>query len=169
MSDLAIGGFCAYYSFVSTSFRHTIQNLPSSIIVFIYVLGFYFALYGNYIFSNDFNIIFLRLFNTFFYGFIILEQNFAKNSFIKLGYFKYLSNLGKYNYGLYLLYPIGIQIVIILFKTLKISSNGFPIGISQTFIYAGIAFCFSLLMSIVSYHYFEMHFLKLKDKFTTLK
>ena len=169
MSNLAVGGLLAYYSLKSSAFLHTITHLKKWQIILIYIFGFSIMFYGNYIYPSVYDTIFMPVLSAAFFGFIILEQNFSQNSLFKYGRLKYLSVLGKYTYGLYLLHPIGIQVMIIIFKLLKITSNGFPVGFTQTIIYSTGAFIISLIISYLSYHYLETYFLKLKEKFTTEK
>jgi peptidoglycan/LPS O-acetylase OafA/YrhL len=94
-------------------------------------------------------------------GFIILEQTFANNSFFKFANLKRVSYLGKYTYGMYCLQFVGILIVL---KTAKII--GFSDSLSKVMLIDPI---FSLLVVIglayLSYHVFEKHFLKFKEKF----
>jgi peptidoglycan/LPS O-acetylase OafA/YrhL len=98
---------------------------------------------------------------SFIGGFIILEQTFANNSFFKFANLKRMSSLGKYTYGMYCLQFVGILIVL---KTAKI------IGISDSFskvmlIDPIISLLVIIGLAYVSYHLFEKHFLKLKEKF----
>ncbi len=167
MSYLAVGGLFAYYSLKSAKFLQVITHLKKWLIILIYVLGLSIMFYGNYIYPSIYDVVFMPILSALFFGFIILEQNFAQNSLFKYGRLKYLSILGKYTYGLYLLHPIAIQVMIIIYKLLKITPDGFPIGLLQTIIYSMGAFLISLIISWLSYYYLEIYFLKLKDKFTT--
>jgi peptidoglycan/LPS O-acetylase OafA/YrhL len=167
MSNLAVGGLFAYYSLNSSLFLRTITQMKKWLIILIYVFGLSIMFYGNYIYPSIYDVVFMPILSALFFGFIILEQNFAQNSLFKYGRLKYLSILGKYTYGLYLLHPIAIQVMIITYKLLKITPDGFPIGLPQTIIYSTGAFAISLIISWLSYHYLEIYFLKLKDKFTT--
>ncbi len=164
MSNLVVGGLLAYYSIKSELFLQIITHMKKWLIILIYILGFSITFYGNYIYPSFYDIIFMPILGALFFGFIILEQNFSQNSLFKYGRLKYLSILGKYTYGLYLLHPIAIQVMIIIYKLLKITSNGFPVGFTQTIIYSSGAFVISLIISYLNYHYLETYFLKLKDK-----
>lgn len=165
MGDLSLGGLFAYYSIKSNRFLSTITNLPKLAVIGIYIFGFSLLLYGNYFYPTKFDLVYLRLIYTLFFGFIILEQNFARNSFVKFGRFKAVSRLGKYTYGLYLLHPIGIQASIIIYNKFNISQDQLVFALG----YSLVAFIISMVISYLSYHYFEAYFLKIKKRYSGLK
>lgn len=161
MSDLAIGALGAYLCGID-KFLSFISNLKKGYILAIYILFFvvfFFReqlLYSNYYFS-----IFDRVFIAAIILMIILEQNFSKNSFFKMSNFKSISKLGTISYGLYCLHFIGILIAIQVSKTLHINDNLWIVIILETI----TAFIISVIISKLSFKYFESPFLKLKDKF----
>ena len=95
----------------------------------------------------------------FFFSYVILEQNYSQNSFLKIGKFKFLNWLGKISYGLYLYHMIAIYLVLNLIPNIK---NIFPIQILVTIL-------ITILMSELSYKYFESYFIKIKQKFSSIK
>jgi peptidoglycan/LPS O-acetylase OafA/YrhL len=78
-----------------------------------------------------------------------------------MGNFKGITKWGKYTYGLYCLHPIAISMVIILLQKLGMLQSYWQLPV----IVMPLALVFSLLMSYVSYQYFEKFFLRLKEKF----
>ena len=87
-----------------------------------------------------------------FFGFVIVEQNFSKNSFFKIGNFALLNWLGKISYGLYLTHMIAINIVIGLFTK----------NADFVLLKGLLSILLTILISYFSYNYFEKHFLSLK-------
>ena len=163
MSDLALGGGCAYLALYNEYFMRFFTNLRKPIIISIYVLGYAALLYPEYLLSPlPYSSVYLRFIYACFFAFIILEQNYSNNSFFKYGKLTKLSQAGKYTYSMYMLHPIGIQVSVVLFKILHISNtDSFMYGI----IYVVLALFVSLLLSYLSYRYVESYFLKLKDKY----
>lgn len=94
-----------------------------------------------------------------FFGFVIVEQNYSSNSFFKIGSFRVLNWLGKISYGLYLTHMIALYVVLSVFPqdpayvTLKVLS----------------VVSITVLISHVSYYYYESFFLSLKNKFSIVK
>ncbi len=164
MGDLALGGLCAYYAIYSAKFVDFWKNLPKIAIIIGYIIGFLLLAYNDYMsYFMPYNIIYYRFLTTCFFAFIILEQNYSQYSILKYKKLKILSYCGKYTYSMYMLHPIGIQVSIILYKSMHIdNTTSFLYGI----IYVIIAFVSACIMSYISYHYYELYFLKLKDKFT---
>lgn len=162
MGDLIIGALLAYYSFYSTSFVSIVQKLSKNTLFFVYLMGFALLLYGNYHFSDQQSLITYRIPYTLFFAFVIAEQNFAQNSIIKYHRFKTISNWGQYTYGLYLLHPIAIQVLIIAYRVLHLNNT----TLIENIFYVVGSFALSLIMSYLSYHYFESYFLRLKKRFT---
>lgn len=77
-----------------------------------------------------------------------------------------LQSLGKYTYGMYLYHPMMIMFSKITFDKLHLNyySNAY-ISIAM----AGLAFVATIIISVVSYNYYERFFLELKKKFTFIK
>ena len=163
-SDLAIGGFFAYLSINSETFQQFFKQIKKYQIALVYVLGLSTLMYGNFIYPNKYDIVYMRIISTTFFAFIITEQNYSEHSIYKLGKIKFVTQLGKYTYGLYLIHPIGIQAVaIILYKILKLNET----QTTTQLIYICSALIVSIIIGFISYTYYETPFLKLKNKFET--
>lgn len=162
MSDLAIGASSAWLILSSNRFKNHIVNLPRFIITFIYLgfIGFYFFRdeFVNYIpFTHTIE----RLLISLLIAYIILEQTFSKKSLIKMGKFKRLNKLGQISYGLYCLHFVGILIALTITKVLNLNQELWQVLLLET----ALALLFSIVISRISYRYFEQPFLKLKQKF----
>jgi len=94
-----------------------------------------------------------------FFGFVIVEQNYSANSFFKIGSFRILNWLGKISYGLYLTHMIAIYIVL----------HVFPQEAGYVLLKIFSAVVITVLISHVSYYYFESFFLSMKNKFSIVK
>jgi peptidoglycan/LPS O-acetylase OafA/YrhL len=169
MSDLAIGSLVAYYCMYNTRVITIISDLPKKIIIFIYSLFIlYIPLHGfSHIFGERvFEIYhpFESLLFSFFFSFIIVEQNFCKNSFFKFGTIKSFSNLGKISYGLYSYHAIMLLLAYII--------TDLPFLKEVPLIHYTIRIIISLFLTIffckLSYKYFEKPFLKIKQKFSKI-
>ncbi|AYB31652.1 acyltransferase family protein [Chryseolinea soli] len=154
MSDLAVGGLLGYLSYYNKTFVTRMEQMPRWVVCVIYASGFLLLMYGTH--TVDSTVVSL------FFGFVIVDQNFAKRSFYKFGDHKLLSSLGKYSYSLYLLHPIGIQASILIFRFSKLDPlAGFFYGV----LYALIALIASMALSMLSYRFIESYFLNLRKKF----
>jgi peptidoglycan/LPS O-acetylase OafA/YrhL len=164
-SDLAIGGLFAYFSLYSRKFALQLNKLSKLTIIIFYVIGTIWILYGDKVMNELLYTFFGRIFNAIFFAFIIVEQNYSCNSFYKLSRFKFLTNWGKYTYGLYLIHPISILLFDIALRLLHIQyKNSFILVLLVAF--GGLFF--SGLLSYLSYNYYEKSFLKLKDRFSII-
>ncbi len=161
IGDMALGGLAAYACSSSTSFFNFIVNMRRGFIIVIYCIIVLIILFENYIFSYSLPIVFERLVLGSLFAFIIVEQNFSKNSFFKFSRFRVISNLGIYTYGLYCLHFFGILIVEKLVDKFEIPVN----TLLASIISALIALLMTIMLSYFSYHLFEKWFLRLKEKF----
>jgi peptidoglycan/LPS O-acetylase OafA/YrhL len=95
-----------------------------------------------------------RTLHALFFAFIILDQSFNKRDILKWlpTWFSYL---GQISYGLYLLHPIALFLIyLFLPASLRIFWIQFPLVVVLT-----------IVLSALSYHFFESNFLRLKQKF----
>jgi peptidoglycan/LPS O-acetylase OafA/YrhL len=167
-ADLAIGGLCAYYAFNYKKFTLFFVNLRKNAIISLYFLGFLWLFFiPDLSKKNDVLLFFSRFINTLFFAFIILEQNYAQQSFYKFSNLKTLTFWGKYTYGLYLLHNIVLLFIFIALgpKLLNINYEAYFL---PNFMVCLVGLVMSMVISYVSYEYFEKRFLTLKERFSTI-
>jgi peptidoglycan/LPS O-acetylase OafA/YrhL len=99
IGDMALGGLFAYLVSYENKFKSFITNMSRPAIIMIYVLTLVFTLFKDNIFVPGVAVVFERLIIASLFGLIILEQNYAKNSFYKMGRLKTISSLGVFTYG----------------------------------------------------------------------
>lgn len=162
MNDLAVGALGAWLCIASARFKAAITAMPKFVIGIIYLsLAAVFFFRQQLFFEHHFSYLIDRLVIAIIMLLVILEQNYATNSFFKLSRLKRISNLGTISYGLYCLHFIGILITIQITDRLHLNDNIAEIVIIQT----TLSFAFTILISKLSYRYLESPFLKLKNRF----
>jgi peptidoglycan/LPS O-acetylase OafA/YrhL len=163
--DLALGGWAAYLSFTSVPFLSFFKQQKNTTRALFYVSGIV-SLYLLQLTDNGYIEALGRMIQTAFFCYIILDQNFAAQTKGKLMQNRFLSFWGKYTYGLYLWHAFVLMIVTIgLTKILHFSLTSPLVHVCI----AAIGLVLSLLVSYFSYHWYEMYFLKLKEKFAFIK
>jgi peptidoglycan/LPS O-acetylase OafA/YrhL len=161
IGDLTIGAIGAYLC-RQEKFRTSIENLSRTSIIAIYCLFFVlFFFREELLYSNYYIKIFERSFIACVMLLIILEQNFSKNSFYKMSNMKGISKLGVISYGLYCLHFIGILITVTLSKKIHLNENIWGVLLIET----SVALIITIIISRLSYRYFETPFLKIKERF----
>lgn len=161
IGDMALGALLAYSCSFPNKFKLFITNLGKIPIALIYIGTLLVTLLKDYIFPPGIPVIFERLVIGFFFGLIILEQNFSVNSLFKMGNSKLMSRLGIYTYGLYCLHLLGMYLAVKLVTMLKWNEQ----SVAVAFFSCAIALLISIGVSLASFHLFEKWFLKLKDRF----
>jgi len=161
ISDMAIGGLGAYLTIANKKFLKKIENSNRIFNLIPYLAVIIFLLYRHELFSTTFLAIVRRVIVSFFFAWIILEQNFCKNSLFKISRLRTITKLGKYTYGLYCLHTIAILIVISILQKLGLNKHSWQIWLLQL----PLGMLLSIVISYFSFTYFESFFLKLKDRF----
>lgn len=165
MSDLAVGGLLAYSAVYQTSLLRWLQNCPRYVIVAVYVILFAaICWFREWSALNVTLLVSERLLLSLGFAFVIGEQCFAQNSFVKLGRWKSLSRVGLISYGLYCLHLFLIVVAQKLNQALHLQT------LSPLLFYTELLLVLagSLLVSALSYRYFEQPVLKLKARYMTL-
>jgi peptidoglycan/LPS O-acetylase OafA/YrhL len=164
IGDMTIGASGAWLIQMSIRFKNYIKGLSKVQISLIYIVALFLFLYREKILSILFvTRIFERFFIAVVFIMIILEQTFSRNSLFKLSKFKTISNLGNITYGLYCLHFIGILIAIKLTAALSLNIYLWQV----VFIEPILSLAITIIISKISFHYFELPFLKLKAKFSS--
>lgn len=153
VDNMAIGGFFAVLLFINSHdlllklFNNQIIFLLALLFIFInFLFGMYYPYINNIIYSGC-------------YGIIIL--NFAANNRIKISFEnKTLNSLGNISYGLYMLHPLAIVLVIKIGLKYSILTNYFlyPTSLILT-----------IFLSYLVYYCYESFFLRFKSNFTIVK
>lgn len=154
--DLVAGAllafFCVYYP---NPIQWIFDKIAPSFITIIYLLGMA-VVAGKFQLTRHipfYDLIF-RTIHAVIFSFIILDQGFNKRSPLPCANIPLISYFGKISYGLYLLHPVSIFVVKLWLFPLAPSWSILPIVI-----------ILSLLISALSYQFFENYFLKLKLKY----
>ena len=150
ISSLALGSLAAYFVVEKKSIVNLFHNkwLYRATITFLCVLVFFgveFKFIHYEIYSLLFTIIILYLGTSYQ----------SKNSVLESNFFKYL---GKISYGIYMYHPICIVLSINVLLQLDLLNN-FNLYISTLLM--------TIVISSISYEYFESKFLKLKKNYMT--
>jgi len=166
ITDMAVGGIGAYLVIYNARFFKTIEDLPKSGLFIVYVLCLSFICFQQQLFySTKVMLVLQRIIMSSVFIIVILEQNFCKNSIFKTGNFKLISKLGKYTYGLYCFHVIGILVSITVLNKLSLNNYGWQMWLLEL----PFSLTITIVLSYLSYHYFESPFLKLKDRFAVIK
>ena len=164
IADMAIGGLGAFMILFNSRFLSKIINLPKSIIIIPYIFILMFIVFKYEIFQSEAMFILKRIVMASFFILIIMEQNYSRNSFFKVGTWKTVTWLGKYTYGLYCLHEIGILICLTLLRKFSLNQYSWQMW----FLEIPISMFFSIALSWLSYTYYESWFLKKKLKFSII-
>lgn len=149
---MILGAIGAYFTYF---------QLNSKLVQLIFHKGFQVFLYGTLILMLSFGV-YLPGVNQEIYAliFTLIIMNLAKNPDSILSLENPVFNyLGKISYGMYMYHTIAVVIGV------KISHS---FG-NSNFVSYPISYILTIIMSGLSYQYFEKPFLKIKDKFTTVK
>jgi len=162
ISDMAIGGLGATLIIQSKKFASAVANLSKKAITGLYVFALLMYIFHKSISSMTEG--FDRYIMAAIFAMIILEQCYAKYSFFKLGRYSFISNTGKYTYGLYCLHMIAILITAVLLKKVGLYSSVWAL----TFVQLPISFALSYAIAWISFHFFEKKILNYKDRFAVI-
>lgn len=165
ISDMTVGGVLATLINYQPRFKDWVTNWSKRYIFCLYVLVAVLYFFRTPIFYiNNLTLPFEKLVISIIFGMVILEQNYARNSFFKMSKFKIISKLGRYTYGLYCLHMISLLVVATLLKKAGLNKNVFEV----IFLEGGLSLLLSIGMAYVSYHYYESWFLRFKNKFSRI-
>ena len=164
--DLGIGGLTAYLIKSSKKVRMAFENTSTKSHLVLFILSFWLVAWNACIFNFEYGPAIGRLFVSLSFAIIIASQALTKStSKLNLGSFSFANKWGRYTYGIYLLHPIVLTLLEVVCKIVHISiENVFVI-----FIKASLGLVLTLIISKLSYTYFESFFLRLKSKYEIVK
>lgn len=164
IGDMAIGSMGAWLVSQSAKFKSVFINLRSYHVGLIYLAFACVFFFKKELFDGFYIIRVLeRSLIACIILLIILEQCYSKNSLFKLSNFPVFSRLGVISYGLYCFHLIGILIAKTITQTLGFNTALWHVLLLDT----SLALIITIAISRVSYVYYEIPFLKLKERFST--
>jgi peptidoglycan/LPS O-acetylase OafA/YrhL len=158
---IGIGGFLASALRKDAQWVTYLKELSKNVNGFIYIAGGILVFGGYILFNHQIASIMVPVLTSAFYGYIIIEQTFGKNSFIQLKNQKILTYFGRMSYGLIVYQSLIGFLVLIAFESLEgnLSSNyTILLVILSTFVGSSIA-------ANISYKIFEKPMLRLRREF----
>jgi peptidoglycan/LPS O-acetylase OafA/YrhL len=166
ISDMTVGGIGAFLAINSTQFMNRLRSLGKVGVLFCYGGALLFFFFHQYIFYHSPLLIAVdRLVGSIFFLSVILVQNFSVQPLFQFRHLSRISKLGQYTYGLYCLHMIGLLAATIIIAKFKLDQS-----VSAVLIIGGsISLGLTLVMAYTSYQYFELPFLKLKDRLAFIK
>ncbi|MEO6882571.1 MAG: acyltransferase [Bacteroidia bacterium] len=161
MADFAIGSLFAISAFRKNKifvFLKSISKNYFSAIYFLLILNIFF--YDRF-YSNMWMIVFEKLIFSTLFALIIFDQSFRKKTLQKNNFSNVINYLGKISFGLYCYHGI----VITIFSKLAAEYNFENSSIAFFILKSVLIFAVTVIVSAISYEYFEKFFLQLKNKF----
>jgi peptidoglycan/LPS O-acetylase OafA/YrhL len=158
---MAIGGLAAFLALKDHFFEKFFLKIPKFWTLVFYIGTALLIIFWYQVFKLPELIVFRRVIMASCFAWIILEQNYNMKSYFKISNLRIISRLGKYTYALYCLHPIGISLTVAMLRAAGLNQHPWEI----LFLQIPVSLLLSVLLSYMSYHVFEKHFLKLKEKF----
>ena len=162
LGNFGIGALTAILAFKNQYFLNKLQSLKRNTILFFYLIIITFFILMPVLLEYDFFIVIQRVLFSIFFSFIILEQTYCDKSILKVSKIKYFNFFGKISYGLYCYHGIMLTIV------LQISGLLSQSLLNSLVIYPILIFVSTLIISHLSFRFYESKFLKIKSKFSFL-
>jgi peptidoglycan/LPS O-acetylase OafA/YrhL len=158
LPDILIGASLGYLFIINSKVLYLLKKMPKFLILFIYIIGFLFIFYKNFLFNGHFLLV-QKILLALFFTFIILDQISFKNSIFKVKNITGSSFLGKMSYGIYM-----YQLVVMFIIQKSINFSIFS-ATTSVIIFLILSVLFTFVLSYISYKWFEKPFLSLKSKF----
>jgi len=160
-APIGIGGYIAYAIRSEAKWVKYVKELSKNISTVIYVIGAFLVIGGYQLFSDQLISAFVPIFTGIFYGYIIIEQTFGKNSFFQLKNQKILTYLGRMSYGLIVYQSLVGFLVLIAFESLEGNMNS-----TYTVLLVFLSsFVGSVVAANISFKMFEKPMLRLRREF----
>jgi len=157
---LSVGAMFGYIHAVRTDVSNKLTNIPVRVFIFVPLVTLLLMKFGS---SIPINPVLITISLSILMGYIILYQiQCPSNVDLKRVYG--LEALGKYTYGLYLYHTVCNFLAYSLVRITHAYDN-LGYYCTDMFLRPITSLLLSIIISQLSYHYFESYFLKLKVKF----
>jgi len=163
--DLGIGGLLAFLIKSNEKIKRFFEGSGTFVHISFFMISFILIFWSDFLFSFNYGSAVGRFFISTSFALIISAQAMTKmESKLSLSNVTIASNLGKYTYGIYLIHPIAMTLVDVFARISKVPQNNFINLIALSI----VSFSLTLLLSKLSFKYYESLFLFYKRKFTVM-
>jgi peptidoglycan/LPS O-acetylase OafA/YrhL len=164
ISDMGVGGLCAYLAWKSPRFQAWFARRRRMEIAIFYVAGAAVLALNHFLIAGGLAAV-GRLAIAGVFAIIILEQNYSERSILKVSRLRFASAMGRYAYGLYLFHAVALWWVKLFYFRIRVNTKQIPFVLLVPL----TAFIVTAVAAIISYHLYERPFLKLKERFAHVK
>lgn len=165
LGNFGVGGLLAFGLHNRHRLIRRVILIPKKYVAIIYVLLVLSIIFYHQLSDNDVFSVFSRLYFSLFFAYVILEQAEGRYNLFNFGRKKIFTYLGKISYGLYCFHGVVITLLLQALPMIFPEQNGFMVY----FLFPVVIFILTVLVSHLSYRYFERYFLKLKKRFYTFR
>ena len=161
LGNFGVGGWLAWSVHKKRSIIDRMADLKPAgswalYLILILSLAFYHQLMQWHVFK-----LFSRLYFSILFAYLILNQSRGTYIPFEMGRWKVLDHLGKISYGLYCYHGLVITLLILVIRLTGLHEN----YLTAFGIWPVLIFTVTVLLSRLSYRYFEGPFLKMKEGF----
>jgi len=161
VGTFASGGLLAYFCISKGRVFERIKKIPLWLTAFIYTLFMINLLFYTQIYTSNMMIVLERLPASLFLAFLLFEQSFCEKHLFQLGKIPFMNYLGRISYGLFCYH--GLVILLYEQSTQHISWINSPMAVFL--INPIVIFVLTIIVSALSYQYFERPIMALRKKY----
>jgi peptidoglycan/LPS O-acetylase OafA/YrhL len=165
LGNFGIGGLLALAVFKKHRIIESIISWKKPYVISIYLLILLSVAFYHQLMALDNFRIAGRLIYSLLFAYLILEQSMGKHHWFNFGRISLFNYLGKISYGLYCFHGV----IITLFLQIIRKTSPEQSYLDVFLLFPLIIFILTMLLSHLSYRYFELYFLNLKQKFYTFQ
>ncbi len=159
--NFAFGALLAYFCMNKGKLFEQLKELPKWAIAAVYLIFILNLTFYKQIYSSDIMTVIERISASCFFSFMIFEQSFCTNHLFEWAKWPKLSYLGKISYGLFCYHGLVILLFTKAIEQTGLLNNEFIVF----FINPVLIFVITLLISGLSYKYFEKPIMSLRNRF----
>jgi peptidoglycan/LPS O-acetylase OafA/YrhL len=163
VGNFASGGLLAYFCINRNEVFERLRKIPVWITTVVYILFILDIIFYKRIYLSDAMTVIERLSATLFFSFMIFEQTFCEKHLFQLGKIPFLNYLGRISYGLFCYHGL----VILIYQQLTQNVNWVNSPQAIFLINPIVIFVVTIMISALSYKYFERPIMLLRHKYRT--
>lgn len=158
---MGIGALLASSIRQDNTIVHRLKKIGKTSVLGIYAIGVIFLLLSQFILGDTIFVGIIPLILGIFFSFVVIEQTFGKNSFLKFRTLKIFLKLGKISYGLIVYNAIIAVLFMIAFESMDYDLNSPLLLLAVMF----TSFIISVMIANISYKIVEKPLSRIKKDF----